>query len=237
MVALAVNLRKRHQAMSHACSHTKVLAHRPVRCCKQLTCLANLAISVTSIGQSRLMTASCSACLDIWPHTFEGEFLDCNGRRGPVLQSRQHRVTVIEAASLAVQTELRACGILSEKARRRARTASQLWKRNSAVSTSGNSEIAWVSAENVLPSGSLWNRRRMRLWYGGLCLSSGMFHVHKYPKSKGAWQGTGVANVPFVAAGLGGGGRDECRKLASKLCVSSLLNRRNAWFASCLLSL
>jgi hypothetical protein len=86
------------------------LAHRSVRCSKQLTCLASSAISVTSIGQSRLTTASCSACLDIWPHTFEGEFLDCNGRRGPVLQSRQHRVPVIAAASLAVLTELRACG-------------------------------------------------------------------------------------------------------------------------------
>ena len=93
----------------------KVLAHRPVRCCKQLSRLANLAISVTSIGQSRLMTASCSACLDIWTHTFEGEILYCNGRRGPILQSRQHRVPVIAAASLAVQTELRACGNLREK--------------------------------------------------------------------------------------------------------------------------
>ena len=53
-------------------THT-VIAHRPS---KQLTRLANLAISVTSIGQSRLMTASGSACLDIWPHTFEAELLD-----------------------------------------------------------------------------------------------------------------------------------------------------------------
>ena len=64
----------------------KVLAHRPVRCCKQLTRLANLAISVTSIGQSRLMTASGSACLDIWPRTFEGDVLDCNGRREPLFK-------------------------------------------------------------------------------------------------------------------------------------------------------
>ena len=94
-------------------THT-VLANRPVRNRKQLTRLANLAISVTSIGQSRLVPASCSAWLDIWPHTFEGEFLQCNGRRGPVLQSGQHRTLAIAAASLVVQTELRACGHLCE---------------------------------------------------------------------------------------------------------------------------
>ena len=54
----------------------KILARRPVRGCEQLTRLANLALSVTSISQSRLMTASGSACLDIWPHTFEAELLD-----------------------------------------------------------------------------------------------------------------------------------------------------------------
>ena len=114
MVALAVNLCKRHESMSHACPHTKSLHVVQFVVVKQLTRLAKLAISVTSIGQSRSMTASGSACLDIWPHAFEAELLGCNGRRGPILESRQHRVSVIAAASLAEQSELRACGNLCE---------------------------------------------------------------------------------------------------------------------------
>ena len=60
------------------------------------------------------MTASGSARLDICPHTFELELLDCDGRREPILQSQQHRVHAIAAASLVVQTELRACGNFRE---------------------------------------------------------------------------------------------------------------------------
>ena len=41
MVALAVNLRKRHQAMSHACSHTKSLHIVQFVVVKKLARLAN----------------------------------------------------------------------------------------------------------------------------------------------------------------------------------------------------
>ena len=106
MLALAVNLCKRRQAIIHACSH-KVMATRPIRCSKQVNRLANFAVMATSVRQSRLVPASCSAWLDIWPHTSEGEWLQCNGHLGAVLRSRQHRMLVIAAARFAVQIELR----------------------------------------------------------------------------------------------------------------------------------
>ena len=50
-----------------------VLANHQICCGKQLARLANVAVSVTSIGQSGLVTASRFAWFDIWPHTSEGE--------------------------------------------------------------------------------------------------------------------------------------------------------------------
>ena len=113
MLALAVNVRK-SQAITHASVTRKIIAQHPIRGGKQQPRLGNVAISVTSIGQSALVLASCFARLVIWRHTSEGELLLCSGHKGAVLQIRQLRMPGIEAAGLAVQTELRACGDICE---------------------------------------------------------------------------------------------------------------------------
>ena len=66
---------------------------------------------------------------------------------------------------------------------------------------------------------------------------SSMFGGIKCPHAEGTLQETGAGDFAFVAARLGAGARDGCRKLASKSLNSSLLSRQNVAFTSGLLAL